>query len=358
MVTRTVEVSRDPSHLCVRDGQMLVLRRDANRQPLPAAPPNLAGSIPLEDLGVLVVDERDTTYTHSLLAQMAEHGCALVVCGRDHHPAGMYLPLNTSTQLLARLDAQINAPRPRIKRLWQSVVAAKITAQAANLPPGPARTRLLTLSRGVKSGDPDNREGVAASVYWPALFEKAPLPSAFTRRGGEPAAPPPNGLLDYAYAALRATVARELVAAGLLPALGIKHIGRGNPFCLADDLMEPLRPIMDARVKYLVLAGNWTVNPESKAEVLKVLAETVLVRGERGPLMVQVARLVAAFVAVLTGDRDRLTPADFPILPHAANALRTAQGNATDSASTDPPQSVSDDDARGALPDEEDGEDR
>ncbi|MCW5766303.1 MAG: type II CRISPR-associated endonuclease Cas1 [Phycisphaeraceae bacterium] len=353
MVTRTVEVSRDPSHLCVRDGQLLVLRRDDNRSPLPASPPNLAGTVPLEDLGVLIVDQRDTTYTHTLLAQMAEHGCALVVCGRDHHPAGMFLPLNASTQLLARLDAQINAPRPRVKRLWQAIVAAKITAQAANLPPGPERTRLFALAGEVKSGDTDNREGVAAAVYWPAIFRAIQLPEPFRRRAGESnQAPPPNALLDYAYAALRATVARELVAAGLLPALGIKHIGRGNPFCLADDLMEPLRPIMDARVKYLASMGEWSVCPQSKSEVLKVLAEPAIVRGERGPLMVQVGRLVAAFVAVLMGSKDRLTPADFPILPHAANALRTGSRSSSDSASTRYPPAVSQDDATDTEGDE------
>lgn len=334
MVTRTVEVSREPSHLCVRDGQMLVLRRLEEARPIPAAPPNLAGSIPLEDLGVLIVDERDTTYTHSLLAQLAEHGCALVVCGRDHHPAGMYLPLNTHTQLLARLDAQIAAPKPRVKRLWQSIVRAKIVAQAANIADRNARARLLTLARSVKSGDPDNREGVAAAVYWPALFKEVPLPEPFRRRGGEPGAPPPNALLDYGYAALRATVARALVGAGLLPALGIKHVGRSNPFCLADDLMEPLRPVVDARVKYLATQGNWGVNLETKAELLKVLGEPLEVRGQRGPLMVQVVRLVASLVSVLIGENDRLALNDFPLLPHAANIWRTAKEDASDSAST------------------------
>ncbi|MDP1661962.1 MAG: type II CRISPR-associated endonuclease Cas1 [Phycisphaerales bacterium] len=347
MVTRTVEISRDPSHLCVRDKQLLVLRRTENARPIPANPPNLAGAVPLEDLGLLMVDHRDTSYTHSVLTGLAEHGGALVVCGRDHHPVGMFLPLNTSTQLLARLDAQIEAPKPRIKRLWQAVVRAKITAQAANIPGPPSpggsvRTRLDVLARTVKSGDPDNREAVAASVYWPALFADCNLSVPFRRRAGEEAAPAPNALLDYGYSALRATVARSLVAAGLLPAIGIKHIGRGNPFCLADDLMEPLRPIIDARVKYLASMGVLTINPESKAELLKVLAEPAVVRGEIGPLMVGIGRMVSAFVGVLTGERAGLTPADFPMLTHAANASQTLREMSTDSASTDYPQALED----------------
>jgi len=307
----------------VRDGQLLVLRQTVPARALPTNPPNLAGSVPLEDLGILMVDERETTYSHSLLIGLAEHGGVLVVCGRDHHPAGMFIPLNSNSQLLARLDAQLAVSKPVVKQLWRRIVMAKIVAQAGNLADQRLRDRLVSMAKTVRSGDPDNREAVAAALYWPALFERFVPSPPFRRRPGEGAklnesgaeAHAPNGLLDYGYAALRATVARALVSAGLLPSLGVKHIGRGNAFCLADDLMEPLRPIIDARVKYLAMQGLTGVEPTTKRELLKVLAEPVDVNGQQSPLMVGVTRMVAAFVGVLEGRRGDLALSDFPFLP-------------------------------------------
>jgi CRISPR-associated protein Cas1 len=341
MVTRTVEVSREPAHLCVRDGQMLVLRRGEPPRPLPAAPPNLVGSVPLEDLGVLMVDERDTTYTHSLLAQMAEHGAALVVCGRDHHPVGMYLPLHTHTRLLQRLDAQLAAPRPLVKRLWQQIVRAKVTAQAKNLPESPERTRLLALAKGVRSGDAGNAEAVAAAAYWPVIFKGAQITHPFRRRAGEPGAPDPNALLDYGYAVIRATVARALVAAGFLPALGLKHAGRGNPFCLADDLMEPLRPLVDDRVRYLCLMNDRDVNPTTKRELLKLLAEDVEYADRSGPLMVAVGAMIASFARALeSGEGDLVFPRRRPFGTPTPTPTPTPPPTTTDTASTPPPPGV------------------
>lgn len=285
MVKRTVEISREACHLAARDGQLLVLGREGPTHPIPRRPPNLLGSVPLEDLGVLLVDHRETTYSHTLLAEMADHGSALVVCGRDHHPTGMFLPLCTHTGLLSRLDSQISAPLPTTKRLWQVLVKAKIRAQASNLPDAIDRARLLAIADRVRSGDAGNAEGVAASAYWPALFRGvSAIPQPFRRQPSDRAAQPPNNLLDYGYAVLRAAVARSIVMAGFLPALGIKHRGRGNPFCLADDLMEPMRPLIDARVKYLALRNDLTLDQPTKAELLRLLAEPVLTNRGRSPL--------------------------------------------------------------------------
>ncbi len=352
MIKRTVEISREPLgvHLSVRDGQLLILRKTDPPRALPAHPPNLVGSIPCEDLGVLMVDQRDTTYSHSALAALAENGAAVVICGRDHHPVGMYLPLSTNTQLLARLDAQLNASKPTVKRLWASVVAAKVRAQAAALPPSPdgedtaeCRAKLLALARTVRSGDPENIEAQAAALYWPVLFSRSTfIAQPFRRRaglwvarrsaadgsglsqaaeaaepepprsGGPPNGEPPNNLLDYGYSALRAAVARALVSAGLLPALGIKHIGRSNPFCLADDLMEPLRPLVDQRVRWLAERGDIGLDQTVKAELLRVLTDEVAcgVRADgktiRGPLLVAVVRYVASFVRVLAGEQEEV----------------------------------------------------
>ncbi|MBX3404999.1 MAG: type II CRISPR-associated endonuclease Cas1 [Phycisphaeraceae bacterium] len=309
MIRRAVEISRDPCSLVTRDEQLLVLRRDGGPpKPLPAHPANLAGSIPCEDLGLLIVDERDTTYTHGLLAKLAEHGAALVVCGRDHIPIGVYAPLPRNTDLLARLDAQIAMSKPVRKRLWSRIVAAKIRAQARNLAAdSPTRARLLGIARSVRSGDPDNREAYAAMLYWPALFEAAPgIPRPFRRQAGDPTAAPPNNLLDYGYAVLRAALARAIVAAGLLPALGLRHIGRSNFFCLADDLVEPLRPFIDARVVQLVHEGRLRLNQDTKADLIKVLWLTVQTGEEAGPLQIALAHYVASLVRCLEGDPGRL----------------------------------------------------
>lgn len=320
MIKRTIEISREALgvHLAVRDGQLLILKKTQPPQALPAHPPNLAASIPCEDLGVVMVDQRDTTYSHTALAALAQHGAAVVVCGRDHHPVGMYLPLSTNTQLLSRLDAQLNATRPTVKKLWTAIVAAKVRAQAAALPEGDAaaeaRGRLLGLARCVRSGDPGNIEAQAAAIYWPVIFARSTFVGhPFRRRAGERGAPLPNNLLDYGYAALRAAVARALVSAGLLPALGIKHKGRSNPFCLADDLMEPLRPLVDTRVRSLAERGELDLTQLVKAELLGVLTEEVGVddvEGVRGPLLVAVGRYVASFIRVLTGEQKQ---ADIPV---------------------------------------------
>ena len=307
MIRRTIEISREPSHLAVRDAQLLILRKDPKQKRLPTHPENLAGSIPCEDIGVIMADSRETTYSHHALAQLAEYGAALVICGRNHHPVGMYLPLSCNTQLLSRLDAQINASKPTRKRLWATIVIAKIRAQAAALPPCPeaqaCRTRLLQLATQVRSGDVTNIEAQAAAAYWPVLFSQCKsINHPFRRKAGRPDAPAPNNLLDYGYAALRAAVARALISAGLLPALGIHHHGRSNPFSLADDLMEPLRPLIDRRVRWLAQRDELVLNQPTKAELLDVLTEEISVSDAKGPLLVGVTRYVASFVRVLTGE--------------------------------------------------------
>lgn len=323
MIKRTVEISREPCHLATRNEQLLILRRTEPPRPLPAQPPNLAGSIPIEDIGVLMVDERDTTYSHSALAKLAEHGASVVICGRDHLPVGMYLPLARNSELLSRLDAQLSASKPVRKRLWSIIVAAKIEAQAAALPPlesvEPVRKRLVTLAASVRSGDPMNAEAQAAALYWPVLFSGCEsVTHPFRRRAGDLSAAPPNNLLDYGYAALRAAIARALVSAGLLPALGLRHATRDNPFCLADDLIEPLRPLVDRRARWLAQRGEIILAQPIKAELLGVLTETVESRAGKGPLMVVVARYVASLVACLRGGA-KPESLDIPRVPITVN---------------------------------------
>jgi CRISPR-associated protein Cas1 len=157
---------------------------------------------------------------------------------------------------------------------------------------------LLNLVPRVRSGDPANVEAHAARVYWPALFG-----DAFRRL---PEGEPPNGLLNYGYMVLRACVARALCGAGLHPAFGLHHHNRGNPFCLADDLLEPLRPLVDVRVKALVAAGTTDVTREAKVQLLTVLTETVQMGGEKGPLMVALERVAASLVRCYAREENKL----------------------------------------------------
>lgn len=293
MVKRTIEISREPVYLSVRHGQLVVQPRGTDRAQ--------ARTIPCEDIGVVLIDEPGTTLSHAALVALVECGAAVVICGRDHLPVGMLLPLSTHTEVVVRINEQIAVNKPLKKRLWKQLVTAKIRAQAENLElDSPKRRKLLALARGVRSGDPSNVEAQAAKVYWSAWLSnrKAQEGKPF-RRDAKGA--PPNNLLNYGYAVLRAAIARALVAAGLNPVLGIHHSNRSNPFCLADDLLEPLRPIVDARARDLFLNGSDTLDQPTKASLLELLAERACTGDEHGPLMVALHRMVASLVHCFAG---------------------------------------------------------
>lgn len=302
MIKRTIEISQQPVHLTVKNGQLLIQARDPEH--------TLLGTAPCEDIGVLLVEEQGVTYSHAALTTLIQHDAAVVICGRDHLPAGLLLPLSEHTLVVWRVREQVAAPKPLKKQLWKQIIQAKIRAQAANLLPGSAsRSKLLELARHVRSGDPENVEAQAARTYWAAWRqqlhddESHPIRAAFLR---DPEGSPPNALLNYGYAVMRAAVARALVAAGLLPVLGIKHANRSNSFCLADDLVEPLRPIVDRRVTELVRAGVTEVNPQSKRGLLELLAAEVISAGQSGPLMVALHRYAASLAKCFEGTATRL----------------------------------------------------
>lgn len=317
MIKRTLEISREPANLSVRDGQ-LVLKRHGQ----------IVGSVPCEDIGVVLVDHPQTTYTHAALAKLAECDAAVVICGRDHLPAAILLPMVDHSQVVWRLDAQLSVGKPLLKQLWRQLVVAKIRAQAANLSSDqPAYKKLLALAREVRSDDPMNVEAQAARVYWgnwlwdaeesvaDAEGDSPILPRRLGKIGTVPVfrrdkdLPGLNGFLNYGYAVVRAAVARAIVAAGLLPSLGIHHRNRSNSFCLADDLMEPLRPLVDDRVRELHRQGYEELNQPAKAALLEILVDRVaLGDGEEnvGPLMVQLHRYVASLVRCFMGEAKEL----------------------------------------------------
>lgn len=303
MLTRTLEISREPTHLSVENRQLLITPQGENPRGLP-----MRRRIPCEDIGVLIVDERDTTYTHSALVSLMNAGAAVVVCGRDHMPAGIMLPVSSHGEQLWRLDAQLSMRKPVGKRLWADIIKAKIRAQAANLDHATAaQRRLLALAREVRSDDAGGAEATAARAYWSALFAGLDLPDGkFKRLPGDRASPTPNNLLDYGYAVMRAAVARALIGAGLFPAIGIQHSNRSNAFALADDLVEPLRPIVDAQVLRLVQERQFVLDRATKAELLVLISTPVQVEDAVGPLQAALPRYTTSLVRCLTGEAKEL----------------------------------------------------
>jgi CRISPR-associated protein Cas1 len=251
---------------------------------------------------MVAIDQQDTTYSHAALARLLEFGAAVLICGRKHLPTGLLLPLADHTEVVWRIHEQVAIGKPLRKQLWKQLVVAKVRGQAANLDTAsPARLRLLALAAAVKSGDPTNVEAQAAKVYWGTwLGEGTP----FHR---DPAGDDPlNAFLNYGYAVLRAAVARALVSAGLHPSLGLHHCNRSNAFCLADDLLEPLRPLVDREVRLLHQQGHAELNRAVKAGLLGLLAATVRLDDQTGPLMVALHRTAASLARCYRGEDKRL----------------------------------------------------
>ena len=288
MIKRCVEVSSGPAHLWVKNSQ-LVLTREGKE----------ISRIPIEDLGVLVIDNPSITYTHAALAAMMEKNVAVVVCGHDHHPAGLLLPVEGHTLHGATVAMQSSATERAKNSLWKGIIAAKIRNQAYALKiMGKEGAGLEALSRRVKSGDPENLEAQAAQRYWPMLLGPAFRRS---RDGG-----PPNNLLNYGYMVLRAATARAVCGAGLHPSLGIHHRNQYNGFALADDLMEPVRPMVDLIVCGLWKEGKIELSRESKEKLLGVLAAPVELSGQNSPLMTALQKSAASLREALSGESGGL----------------------------------------------------
>jgi CRISPR-associated protein Cas1 len=287
MIKRTIEISSSGVFLSVELDQ-LVLRREGQE----------LQRIPIEDVGVLIVDTNGATYTHAVITRLLGAGAVIVPCDGHHLPAGLLLPQDNCLQS-QRLAAQVEASKPLRKQLWRQVVTAKIVNQADMLSHAPAaQSALRGMARRVRSGDPDNLEAQAARRYWPVML------GASFRRDHD--GPPPNNLLNYGYTVLRAAVARAVAGAGLHPSLGLHHHNRSNAFCLADDLVEPLRPLVDSRVRKLHQAGLSQIDKETKRQLLGVLTETVTLGDNAGPLMVALERMAASLVRCYEGQSKRL----------------------------------------------------
>ena len=262
-------------------------------------------TIPIEDIGVVVIDNRQITITSGVIDALLANNCALITCDGKSLPVGLMLPLCGNTTQSERFRYQIDASLPLKKQLWQQTIQAKISNQAEVLAKyTDAEIGCMQVwSKEVKSGDSDNLEGRAAAYYWKKLFGHI---TDFNRdREGVP----PNNLLNYGYAILRAVVARALVSSGMLPTLGIHHHNRYNAYCLADDIMEPYRPYVDELVFNLVKERGLPedgLTREWKAELLKIPVLDVVISGKRSPLMIAVTQTTASLYRCYCGESRKI----------------------------------------------------
>ena len=260
-------------------------------------------TVPIEDIGVLIMDHQQVVVTHMLLSALLENNVAVITCNEQHMPTGLLLNLDGHTLQTELFRMQIEASEPLRKNLWMQTVQAKLRNQAAVLDQiGIPGDMLREFAKNVRSGDPDNLEARGAAHYWKHVF---PSHLQFVRqRFGDP----PNNLLNYGYAILRAVVARSLVGSGLLPTLGIHHRNKYNAYCLADDVMEPYRPFVDELVVKLVVHDRIVATELTtaiKGELLKVPTLDVLIDEKRSPLLVAVQRSTASLAQCFQGDQRK-----------------------------------------------------
>lgn len=267
-------------------------------------------TVPIEDIGIIILDNQQITLSHGLLAALLHNNCAVVTCDFKHHPTGLFLPLESHQEQSERFQAQIESSEPLKKQLWQQTITAKILNQAMALAKrNKPNDNMKRWAKKVRSGDPDNLEARAAAYYWKNLF---PQELEFIRdRYGLP----PNNLLNYGYAILRAAVARGLVASGLLPTLGIHHHNKYNAYCLADDIMEPYRPFVDDFIAAFVEDGEdfTELTPSIKKQLLTIPAIDIFIDGERSPLMVGLQRTTASLAKCFLGESRKIIYPEFRI---------------------------------------------
>jgi CRISPR-associated protein Cas1 len=264
-------------------------------------------TIPIEDIGVVVLEHAQITLTNALFEKLITHNVAVINCDHYHMPIGLTMPLSGHTTQTERFKAQLDASVPLKKNLWQQTITAKINNQAAVLEErGIPTTNMRYWAKQVTSGDTQNHEARAAAYYWQHIFD---LPDFNRHQKGQA----PNHLLNYGYAILRAITARALVSSGLLPTLGIFHRNKYNAYCLADDIMEPYRPFVDSIVCFLMDTHDTVeeLTLDLKKELLSIAAMDVLLDGKKSPLMVAMSRTTHSLVECFEGTARKILYPEF-----------------------------------------------
>lgn len=305
MIKRTLYFG-NPAYLSLRNKQLVIqLPEVVKNESLPESfKEQSVKTIPIEDIGLVILDNKQLTVTHGVMEALIENNCALITCNSNRMPVGLMLPLAGNTTQTERFREQIDASLPLKKQLWQQTVQAKIENQAYVLEKklGVVVKNMRVWANDVKSGDPDNYEARAAVYYWANLFQKI---DGFSRnREGIP----PNNLLNYGYAILRAVIARSLVSSGLLPTLGIHHKSKYNAYCLADDIMEPYRPFVDQLVVEIVKKENniSELSQDIKAQLLNIPVLDVIISGQRSPLMIAATQTTASLYKCYSGELRKI----------------------------------------------------
>ncbi len=289
MIKRTL-IFTSPCRVSYKNGQLVVENHETGEQK----------KAPVEDLGVVLIENQQVSITVPALNALSANNCAVVFCDSKHMPSSMLMPLDSNSVQGERYRDQVEASLPLKKSLWKQIVQMKIRNQSSLLTKvGRDGGKLKPFYTNVKSGDSDNREGIAAKIYWDELFG-----DEFVRsRTG----PDPNSLLNYGYSILRAAMARAIVGSGLSPSFGLFHKNRYNAFPLADDLMEPYRPYVDAVVYQLLLDEKTELGPEVKQRLLRVLfADTVFEDCTR-PLEIGLSTTTASLARCFSGEGKELS---------------------------------------------------
>lgn len=308
MIKKTLCFS-NPAYLSLKNKQMLIrLPEIAKNDTLPDAYKKMAERvISVEDIGVIVVDNKQITITSGLIEALLDNNVALITCDKSSLPVGLMLPLCGNTIQNERFRYQLSASLPLKKQLWQQTIRMKLHNQRRNLEYlyGRPFKNIEKWENEVKSGDPDNYEARAAVFYWKNIF--IGNPNFIRCREGES----PNNLLNYGYAILRAVIARSLVSSGLLPTLGIFHHNRYNAYCLADDIMEPYRPYVDRLViDVMESVDDYSeITKEIKGKLLAIPVLDVIIKGQKRPLMLAATQTTASLYRCFSGEQRKI---DYP----------------------------------------------
>lgn len=294
MLKRTLAFTK-PYHLSLKNRQMIIRTKDDS---------GTDASVPVEDIGFVILENQEISITMPLLNALADNNTAVIICSDKFMPNAMFMNLDSNSTQGESFRAQLSASGPMKKNIWKQIVEAKIRNQAALLRKlGKDGDSLKPYYQNVKSGDSDNREGVAAKLYWDMLFD-----GEFMRvRSG----PSPNEMLNYGYTVLRAAVARSLTGSGLLPSIGIFHKNRYNAFPLADDVMEPYRPYVDEIVFYLYANGENSLNKYSKSAILKLLYTDTVFGNVTRPLDIGLSITTASLAKCYNGVQKKIL---YPLL--------------------------------------------
>lgn len=285
----------NPARLSLKLAQMVVELQDVTR------------TLPIEDIGVVILDHKQITITHALIDALLANNVAIVTSNDKHLPVGLMLPLDGNTLQSERFRAQIDASEPLKKQMWQQTIVAKILGQAHVLGTQLIEhNNMLKWAKDVRSGDTENMEARTAAFYWRNMFEK----DAFIR---DPQGLPPNNLLNYGYSIVRAMMARALVGAGLLPTLGIHHHSRYDAYCLADDIMEPYRPFVDMKVLEMWKNGGITsdISSDQKRELLGITTMDVNISGHRSPMMLAIQTTAQSVQKCYSGEARKIIYPDW-----------------------------------------------